>query len=75
MLIITPTSYDYSNKRIGVIGVGSSAIQIIPNLQKLPGTHLTCFIRSQTWIATPFGESAAAKLNIKDTERMCSSLL
>ncbi|KAH7084098.1 hypothetical protein FB567DRAFT_593580 [Paraphoma chrysanthemicola] len=61
-------NYDYSNKKIGVIGVGSSAIQIIPNLQKLPGTQLSCFIRSQTWIATPFGDSAAAKLNMNETE-------
>ncbi|KAF2844353.1 FAD/NAD(P)-binding domain-containing protein [Plenodomus tracheiphilus IPT5] len=60
-------NYDYSHKKIGVIGVGSSAIQIIPNLQKMPGTQLSCFIRSQTWIATPFGESAAAKLKVKET--------
>ncbi|KAH8723117.1 hypothetical protein GQ44DRAFT_774392 [Phaeosphaeriaceae sp. PMI808] len=59
-------TFDYSNKRIGVIGVGSSAIQIIPQLQKLPGTKLSCFIRSKTWISTPFGDSAMAKLNLKD---------
>ncbi|KAJ4983630.1 steroid monooxygenase [Stagonosporopsis vannaccii] len=60
--------YDCSTKRIGVIGVGSSAIQIIPSLQKLPGTHLSCFIRSKTWIATPFGESASTKLNMTDSK-------
>ncbi|KAL5331432.1 hypothetical protein ACEPPN_000962 [Leptodophora sp. 'Broadleaf-Isolate-01'] len=59
--------FDYSNKKIGVVGVGSSAIQIIPNLQKLPGAQLSCFIRSKTWIATPFGESASTKLQMTDT--------
>ncbi|KAF2016836.1 FAD/NAD(P)-binding domain-containing protein [Aaosphaeria arxii CBS 175.79] len=47
--------YDFSNKRIGVIGSGSSAIQIVPSLQRLPGTHITTFARSKTWISPPFG--------------------
>ncbi|KAG2413129.1 hypothetical protein HFD88_010688 [Aspergillus terreus] len=58
------TAFDYSHKRIGVIGNGSSAIQIVPELQKLPETQLTCFMRSKTWIAEPFGESALKKLGI-----------
>ncbi|KAF2104348.1 putative monooxygenase [Rhizodiscina lignyota] len=57
------TSYDYSNKRVGVIGAGSSAIQIVPSLQRLEGMKLNCFIRSKTWIARPFGEAAMEKLH------------
>jgi len=48
---------DFSNKRVAVIGNGSSAVQLIvsaisgrslskPGIAKLPGTHVTQFIRS-----------------------------
>ncbi|KAF7926569.1 hypothetical protein BELL_1310g00030 [Botrytis elliptica] len=59
--------YDFKNKRIGVIGGGSSAIQIIPSLQKVPGAQLSCYIRSKTWISRPFGDIAMEKLGIKET--------
>ena len=42
--------YDYSGKRIAVIGNGSSGIQIVPQLQKLPGTDVTNFMRGPTWV-------------------------
>lgn len=42
--------YDYSNKRMAVIGNGSSGIQIVPKMQKLPGTTVTNFIRGPTWV-------------------------
>ncbi|KAK3113607.1 hypothetical protein LTR53_008935 [Teratosphaeriaceae sp. CCFEE 6253] len=42
--------YDYSNKRIAVIGNGSSGIQIVPQLQQLPGTTVTNFLRGATWV-------------------------
>ncbi|PSK36081.1 hypothetical protein B9Z65_5896 [Elsinoe australis] len=58
-------SYDFTNKRIGVIGSGSSAIQIIPNLRKLPGTQLSCFIRGRTWISPPFGQAIQDELGMK----------
>ena len=48
--------YDFKNKRIGVIGGGSSSIQIVPNLQKVEGVKMTCFVRSKTWISNPFGD-------------------
>lgn len=48
-------NYDFTNKRIGVIGSGSSAIQIVPSLQRLPRTQLSTFVRSKTWISPPFG--------------------
>lgn len=61
------SSYDFKNKRIGVIGGGSSAIQIIPSLQRVAGTQLSCFVRSKTWISRPFGDVAMEKLGIQDT--------
>ncbi|KAF2173056.1 hypothetical protein M409DRAFT_17006 [Zasmidium cellare ATCC 36951] len=57
-------SYDFTNKRIGIIGSGSSAIQIIPKLQKIPGAHLSCFIRSKTWISPPLGQSSMDALGM-----------
>ncbi|KAF2263232.1 FAD/NAD(P)-binding domain-containing protein [Lojkania enalia] len=48
--------YDFTNKRIGVIGSGSSSIQIVPSLQRLPGTRITTFVRSKTWISPPFSQ-------------------
>ncbi|KAK0777419.1 hypothetical protein LTR75_015961 [Friedmanniomyces endolithicus] len=42
--------YDYSNKRIAVIGNGSSGIQIVPQLQKLAGADVTNFLRGPTWV-------------------------
>lgn len=43
-------SVDYSGKRIGVIGNGSSGIQILPAMAKLPGTQVTSFQRGPTWV-------------------------
>ncbi|KAI6361558.1 hypothetical protein MCOR25_006462 [Pyricularia grisea] len=42
--------YDYSNKRIAVIGNGASGIQIMPQMAKLPGTTVTNFIRGPSWV-------------------------
>lgn len=44
------SNFDYSNKRIAVIGNGSSGIQIIPQMAKLPGTEVFSFQRSPTYI-------------------------
>ncbi|KAL2848241.1 hypothetical protein BJX68DRAFT_276312 [Aspergillus pseudodeflectus] len=43
-------SFDYSNKRIAVIGNGSSGIQITPQMAALPGTEVVNFVRSSGWI-------------------------
>lgn len=48
--------YDFKNKSIGVIGSGSSSIQIVPSLQRLPGTQVHTFVRSKTWISPSFGQ-------------------
>ncbi|KAH9909553.1 flavin-binding monooxygenase [Xylariomycetidae sp. FL2044] len=56
--------YDFKNKKVGVIGNGSSSIQIVPSLQKIEGTQLSCFVRSQTWITNPFGDIVMHKLGL-----------
>lgn len=45
-------NYDYSGKKIGVIGNGSSGIQIIPEMAKLEGTQVTSFQRNPTWVVS-----------------------
>jgi cation diffusion facilitator CzcD-associated flavoprotein CzcO len=45
----------FDGKRVAVIGNGSSAIQIVPELAKV-ASHLTNIIRSPTWISAPFVE-------------------
>ncbi|EEY17853.1 4-hydroxyacetophenone monooxygenase [Verticillium alfalfae VaMs.102] len=46
---------DFEGKTIGVIGTGSTSVQIVPALQKVAGTNLKVFMRSSTWISPPFG--------------------
>ncbi|ETS86196.1 hypothetical protein PFICI_00024 [Pestalotiopsis fici W106-1] len=57
-------NFDFKGKSIGVIGNGSSAIQIVPKLQKTEGSKLSCFVRSATWITNPFGENIIHKLSL-----------
>ncbi|KAH7139734.1 hypothetical protein B0J13DRAFT_596754 [Dactylonectria estremocensis] len=64
-------SYDARNKKIGIIGNGSSAIQIVPSLQSLEGTNLWCFARSPTWISRAFGDSAMQKLGMDPRDTQC----
>ena len=45
---------DWTGKRVAVIGTGSSSIQMVPQIQKT-AAHLTCFMRSVTWISPPVG--------------------
>ncbi|KAH7397965.1 hypothetical protein BKA64DRAFT_624001 [Cadophora sp. MPI-SDFR-AT-0126] len=47
-------SVSFDNKTVAVIGSGSSAIQIVPRLQKVT-THLFSFVRSPIWITPEFG--------------------
>lgn len=47
-------SVSWDNKRVAIIGNGSSAIQILPQMQKT-AAHITTYIRSPTWISTNFG--------------------
>ncbi|EXJ68397.1 uncharacterized protein A1O5_08189 [Cladophialophora psammophila CBS 110553] len=43
-------SYDLTGKRVAVIGIGSSGIQIVPKVVK-DVDKLTVFLRSKTWIS------------------------
>ena len=43
---------ELAGKRIGVIGTGSSACQIIPELVALDGTEVTVFQRTAQWIVS-----------------------
>lgn len=58
------TSYDFSNKKIAMIGNGSSSIQILPHLQKAAGTSVKTFMRSPTWITSSFGDPAMQSLGL-----------
>lgn len=64
--------YDFSNKRIGVIGNGSSAIQIVPSLQKLSGVDMKVFMRSRTWISGSFGDPAMVELGLDPSVPECA---
>ncbi|KAI9766003.1 MAG: hypothetical protein M1840_007010 [Geoglossum simile] len=44
-------SVDLKGKRVGLIGNGSSGIQILPSIQPIV-SHLPHFIRSPTWVAS-----------------------
>ena len=61
--------YDFAGKKVAVIGNGSSAIQIVPQLAKV-AKHLTNVVRTPTWISAPFAEdlSKAPGTNPKYTE-------
>jgi cation diffusion facilitator CzcD-associated flavoprotein CzcO len=50
------TSVSWEDKTVAVIGTGSSAIQIVPQIQKI-AKHMTAFMRSVTWISPPVGGS------------------
>lgn len=47
------TSYDWSNKRVAVIGNGSSGIQCVANMQPKV-SKLVNYVRRPTWIAPNF---------------------
>lgn len=63
--------YDFRNKKIGVIGGGSSSIQIVPELQKVEGTELSCFVRSKVWISNRFGDETMAQLGWDPSDTEC----
>ncbi|KAH6685981.1 steroid monooxygenase [Plectosphaerella plurivora] len=63
-------SIPLEGKRVAVIGGGSSAVQIVPNIQPIVGS-LTCFIRSASWVTGGFGQRFAGKngTNFKYNEK------
>jgi cation diffusion facilitator CzcD-associated flavoprotein CzcO len=47
-------SVDFAGKTVGVIGTGSTSVQIVPQLQKI-AKEVEVYMRSPTWISPPFG--------------------
>ncbi|KAF7551343.1 hypothetical protein G7Z17_g5103 [Cylindrodendrum hubeiense] len=54
-------SVDFKGKSIGVIGTGSTSVQIVPALQP-EVKDMKVFMRSSTWISPPFGNSTLESL-------------
>lgn len=50
---------DFEDKAVGVIGTGSTSVQIIPQLQAV-AKKVNVFMRSPTWISPPFGGSESS---------------
>lgn len=65
------TRYDFRNKKVGVVGNGSSSIQIVPSLQPLEGIQMTVFMRSPTWISGAFGDAAMVALGLDPNDIQC----
>jgi len=51
---------EFSGKTVGIIGTGTSSVQIIPQLQKTCD-RLSIFMRSPTWVSPPFGAGVMEK--------------
>jgi cation diffusion facilitator CzcD-associated flavoprotein CzcO len=47
-------SVDFEGKTVGIIGTGSTSVQIVPALQPIV-KQLQVYMRSSTWISPPFG--------------------
>jgi len=47
-------TFDFGEKKVALIGSGSSAVQILPKLQSIVG-HLDAYIRNQMWLSPRFG--------------------
>ncbi|KAH6885978.1 hypothetical protein B0T10DRAFT_576797 [Thelonectria olida] len=54
-------SVDFEGKSIGVIGTGSTSVQIVPALQPVV-KNMKVFMRSSTWISPPFGNGTLEAL-------------
>ncbi|EJD40912.1 FAD/NAD(P)-binding domain-containing protein [Auricularia subglabra TFB-10046 SS5] len=63
-----PPEYDLRGKRVGLIGNGSSAIQVLPAIQP-EVSHLTTFIRGATWIAPPLGSEGQREYTQEEKEK------
>ncbi|KPM37428.1 putative sterigmatocystin biosynthesis monooxygenase stcW [Neonectria ditissima] len=61
-------SVDFEGKSIGVIGTGSTSVQIVPALQKVV-KDMKVFMRSPTWISPPFGNSTLESLKDEPGEQ------
>ena len=48
------TEWDWSGQKIAIIGAGSSALQILPQMQKT-ASDVYHYVRGKTWVSAPFG--------------------
>ncbi|KAI0364846.1 FAD/NAD-P-binding domain-containing protein [Pilatotrama ljubarskyi] len=55
----------WKDKKVGVIGVGSSALQLVPALQPRV-QKLVNYVRGKTWLAVPFASNSFAELLGRD---------
>jgi len=55
-----PQDLDWKDKKVAVIGTGSSSIQMVPHIAKT-ATSLAVFMRNQTYIAPQFGTNVLNK--------------
>jgi cation diffusion facilitator CzcD-associated flavoprotein CzcO len=62
----------WKDQKVAVIGVGSSALQIVPSLQPKVGT-LYNYVRGKTWIGVPFVANKLAEFSKSAPERNCES--
>lgn len=54
----TPLS-ELKDLRVALVGAGSTSLQILPEIQKV-AKHVDQYIRSETWVVTPFGADVRA---------------
>jgi cation diffusion facilitator CzcD-associated flavoprotein CzcO len=64
---VRSSNRDWTGQRIALIGCGSSAIQILPHLQK-KSTAVYNFVRGGTWISQPFGSSFTESILAQTSE-------
>ncbi|EED15420.1 flavin-binding monooxygenase, putative [Talaromyces stipitatus ATCC 10500] len=65
-------SYDYKNKRIAVIGNGSSGIQVVPAM--LPDvTHIDHYARGRTWLSPTFARHKLDEIGGKNLDNIAFS--
>jgi (2,2,3-trimethyl-5-oxocyclopent-3-enyl)acetyl-CoA 1,5-monooxygenase len=57
-----PAELDFTGKRVAVIGVGSTGVQVIQEMAKVAG-HLTVFVRDPNW-CTPLGNGPMTRERI-----------
>jgi len=75
-----PAPLDLAGKRIAVIGVGSTGVQLIQEMAKIAG-HLTVFVRDPSW-CTPLGNGPmtqermdSIKANYREFIEACDNTL
>jgi cation diffusion facilitator CzcD-associated flavoprotein CzcO len=65
---------DYTGKSVAIIGCGSSAIQILPKMQKVC-SKIDHYVRGKTYLSYPFGGEFSKKVIERDMTAMNCKLL